>query len=196
MKRTIVVVIAVLLVLIAVAGGGLAVLLTKAGGFSTRENPTALEHVLARETRHLAIPRGAREMTNPIHVTRELLVEARRHFADHCATCHANDGSGNTEIGRMLYPKAPDMRLADTQSLSDGELYFIIQNGVRLTGMPAWGSNSGHDHDSWALVHYIRRLPNLTAEEIEDMKHYNPRSPAEMEEEKQEEEFLNGGPQK
>jgi mono/diheme cytochrome c family protein len=196
MKRTNVVVIAVLLVLIAVAGGGLALFLTRAGGFSTRENPTALEHVLARAARHLAIPRGAREMTNPIPATPELLVEARRHFADHCATCHANDGSGNTEIGRMLYPKAPDMRLADTQSLSDGELYFIIQNGVRLTGMPAWGSNSGHDHDSWVLVHFIRRLPNLTAQEIEDMKHYNPRSPAEMEEEKEEEEFLNGGPQK
>jgi hypothetical protein len=95
-----------------------------------------------------------------------------------------------------LYPKAPDMRRADTQSLSDGELYFIIHNGIRMSGMPAWGPDSDHDHDSWALVHFIRHLSSLSAAELEDMKRYNPRSPAEMEEEKQEEEFLNGNSQK
>lgn len=183
-----------LLVLLAV--GCFAYFIGRSHGFSTRAKPTALERIMAREARHLAIPRSAREQANPVTPTPELLVEARRHFADHCATCHANDGSGNTEIGRMLYPKAPDMRQRDTQSLSDGELYFIIHNGVRLTGMPAWGSDSGHDHDSWALVHFIRHLPSLSAGEIEDMKHYNPRSPAEMLEEKEEEEFLNGQPQK
>jgi hypothetical protein len=56
--------------------------------------------------------------------------------------CHANNGSGETEIGRNLYPKAPDMRQTKTQSLSDGELYYIIRNGVPMTGMPAWGDPS------------------------------------------------------
>ena len=63
-----------------------------------------------------------------------MIAEGRDHFADHCATCHANDGSGNTEMGRGLYPKAPDMRLPATQNLSDAELFYIIENGVRLTG--------------------------------------------------------------
>jgi mono/diheme cytochrome c family protein len=186
----------VMALLVLLAAGCFAYFMGRSHGFSTRAKPTALERIMAREARHLAIPRSAREQANPVAATPELLVEARRHFADHCATCHANDGSGNTEIGRMLYPKAPDMRQGDTQSLSDGELYFIIHNGIRLTGMPAWGSDSGHDHDSWALVYFIRHLPNLTPGEIEDMKHYNPRSPAEMQEEKEEEEFLNGQPQK
>ena len=61
--------------------------------------------------------------------------------ADHCATCQANGGSGQTEIGQNLYPKAPDMRLPRTQNLRDGEIYYIINNGVRLTGMPAWGES-------------------------------------------------------
>lgn len=121
-----------------------------------------------------------------------LIREASHHFADHCVSCHGNDGSGNTEIGRNLFPRALDMRLPATQSLSDGELYYIIHNGIRMSGMPAWGPESGHDHDSWALVLFIRRLPLLTSAEVEEMKRYNPRSPAEPQQEKEEEEFLNG----
>ena len=151
---------------------------------------------MARTARGMAIPSSAKETKNPVPLTPELMQEARRHFADHCATCHANDGSGNTEIGQNLYPKAPDMRQQRTQSLSDGEIYFIIHNGVRLTGMPAWGPPSGPDNDSWALVHFIRRLPDLTADELKDMEQFNPHSHMEMKEEKEEEDFLNGNTEK
>jgi Cytochrome C oxidase, cbb3-type, subunit III len=122
-----------------------------------------------------------------------LLQESARHFADHCASCHGNDGSGNTEMGRNFYPPAPDMRLAATQELSDGELYYIIHNGVRWTGMPAWGEpGNDNDLDNWKLVFFIRHLPHLTAAEIHDMERFNPRSDADREEEKEEQEFLNG----
>jgi mono/diheme cytochrome c family protein len=80
--------------------------------------------------------------------TKQVLAEARAHFADHCAICHSNNGSGNTQIGQNLYPKAPDMRLPQTQNLSDGEIYYTIHNGIRLTGMPAWGTEV-KDDDSW-----------------------------------------------
>ena len=163
---------------------------------SARAQPSVLETLLARQIRRLAVPRSLRHQQNPVPSTPDLLVEARRHFADHCATCHGNDGSGNTEIGQHLYPRAPDMRLAATQSLHDGELYYIIHNGIRFTGMPAWGPDTSHDHDSWELVHFIRHLPRLTSQEIEDMRQFNPKSPAEIEEEKEEEEFLNGKPSK
>ena len=106
---------------------------------------------------------------------------------------HTNDGSGNTEMGRGLYPKAPDMREANTQSLSDGELFYIIHNGIRLTGMPAWGdSPPEEDQDSWKLVHFIRHLPKISQEELEEMKKLNPKSPQEKEEEQEEEKFLQG----
>src|SRR5213593_556969 len=72
-------------------------------GFSARDQPTAVEAVLARRMRHLAVPRSAREMKNPISLTPEVLTEARGHFADHCALCHANDGKGESQIGRNLY---------------------------------------------------------------------------------------------
>jgi cbb3-type cytochrome c oxidase subunit III len=163
-------------------------------GLSTREEPTATERVLARATRRWAIPRGGRTATNPVAFSTEVWAESRAHFADHCATCHANDGSGQTEIGQRFYPKVPDMRLEETQELTDGELYWIIENGVRLTGMPAWGPGGGADPDTWKLVHFIRRLKELTPEQLEEMKALNPKSPAEIREEQDDQRFLSGEP--
>ena len=110
-----------------------------------------------------------------------------------CATCHANDGSGQTPIGKNVYPKAPDLRLPDTQSMSDGELFWIIHNGIRFTAMPAWGEGDPEkDLDSWKLVHFIRHLPQLTAEELEEMKSLNPKTKHELEEAAAFDRFLQG----
>src|SRR5215467_5185045 len=114
-------------------------------GLSARARPSALEASVANVMRKLAMPSRARSTANPVPDSPEVQRDARRHFADHCAICHGNDGGGDTTIGRNLYPKAPNMRLAATQALTDGELYWIIENGVRLTGMPAWGDGSATD---------------------------------------------------
>jgi mono/diheme cytochrome c family protein len=162
-------------------------------GFSAKTEPHAVEILIARQIRHLAIPLGKRNAVNPVPATADVLKEARGHFADHCAVCHANDGSGRTPIGRNVYPKAPDMRLDDTQSLSDGELFWVIHNGIRFTGMPAWGSGEPEkDMDSWKLVHFIRHLPQITQEELEEMKALNPKTPGEILEEAGFDQFLGG----
>jgi mono/diheme cytochrome c family protein len=161
-------------------------------GFSARAQPSVLERIVVRATRRLAIPAKAGRASNPIAFTPDIWAQSRAHFADHCALCHANDGSGRTEIGRSLFPNAPDMRLADTQDLTDGELYWIIENGVRLTGMPAWGPGGGNDADTWKLVHFIRHLNDLTADQLNDMKALNPRTRAELEEERDDDRFLDG----
>jgi mono/diheme cytochrome c family protein len=165
-------------------------------GMTARNSPGPLETRLGHIARALATPKSFREMKNPMTATPELLVEARRHFADHCSGCHANDGSGKTDMGQKLYPRAPDMRLPETQSLTDGELYYIVENGVRFTGMPAWGEGGTNDHDTWHLVLFIRHLPHLTNDEVLDMQNSNPRSPSEMKEEQDEENFLNEEPAK
>jgi mono/diheme cytochrome c family protein len=162
-----------------------------ATGLNARDTPGAMETRLAITLQRLAIPRGARSLADPMQATPELLVEARRHFADHCASCHGNDGSGATEMGQKLYPRVPDMRSAQTQNLSDGEIYYIIENGVRFTGMPAWGAGGANDHDTWHLVLFIRHLPKLTDADLQDMKEHNPRSPGDIKEEELENEFLN-----
>jgi mono/diheme cytochrome c family protein len=181
------------LVVLVAAGAAFGVVVLIHHGVSARDQPTAIEALVARRLRHLAVPRSARQAQNPVLATPDVLAEARAHFADHCASCHGNDGSGQTEIGQHLYPKAPDMRQTDTQSLSDGELFYIIHNGVRLTGMPAWGDDSpAEDQESWKLVHFIRHLPEISPAELEEMKKRNPKSPQEMEEEEEEQQFLQG----
>ena len=164
------------------------------GGVSARVNPSTLEIMMARELRHMAIPKSARKLQNPVTETPENLRDARLHFADHCAICHANDGSCDTPFGRNLYPKPPDLRRELTQKLKDGEIFWIIENGVRFTGMPAFGGAHGSEEDSWKLVLFIRHLPQLTAEERMEMEQYNPKSPGDREEEQEENEFLGGKP--
>ena len=161
-------------------------------GFSARDNPSAMEAYLAKAARKLSIPASERYAKNPFPPTADVLSEARAHFANHCATCHGNDGSGKTEIGQNLYPKPPDMRQSETQNLTDGQIYYIIHNGIRLTGMPAWGG-PGEDDDSWKLVLFIRHLPQMTPQEMKEMEPLNPKSAAERSEEEDEQRFLNEG---
>ena len=154
-------------------------------GFSAKPEPHALEVLVARQIRHLAIPLEQRNTPNPIPVNPGIMKESLAHFADHCATCHANDGSGQTPIGKNVYPKAPDLRLSHTQSMSDGEIFWVIHNGIRFTAMPAWGEGDpAEDKNSWKLVHFIRHLPKLTPEELDQMKTFNPTTKKDLEEER------------
>jgi len=178
-------------VLLLAAAAVLPPVLLLQGGISARPDPGALEVGVARRLRSLLIPAAARQARNPLGPDPRHLDEGRAHFADHCAGCHANDGSGDTPLGRSLSPRAPDMRGGPTQRLSDGELFYIIENGVRLTGMPAWGG-SGRPEESWKLVQFIRHLPALTPDEVARMEALNPRSVAEWQERQAEEEFLRG----
>lgn len=156
------------------------------GPLSARATPSRLETTIALQLRHLSIPAEQRARTNPLPASADNLHEGLEHFADHCATCHANDGGGDTPIGRGLYPKPPPLRETRTQSLSDGELFAIIQNGIRFTGMPAFGGPGGEhgDEDTWHLVQFIRHLPKLTDKERAEMAKLNPQPPAEAPEEK------------
>jgi mono/diheme cytochrome c family protein len=182
----------VLIVIAAVIGGVLAYSIVRRG-LSARGEPTRVEEWVARTMRSLATPSAVRSTRNPVEPSEAVLTEGLEHFADHCAMCHANNGSGDTEIGRGLYPRAPDMRAAATQELTDGELFSIIENGIRLTGMPAWGTGTPEgERASWALVHFIRRLPTLTDEEIARMEALNPKTSEQWREEEEARRFLAG----
>ncbi|HUS08776.1 MAG TPA: c-type cytochrome [Bryobacteraceae bacterium] len=156
----------------------------KSHGFSARAKPSAMEAMLARHVRRIATDPGVKGRTNPLQPTPLAIAEARDHFADHCALCHANDGSGKTVIGANMYPPAPDMRDKGTQNLTDGELFSIIQNGIRFTGMPGWG---GEDQENWQLVLFIRHLPQLSEKErqlMNEVNHLDPDAAVENEEKK------------
>jgi mono/diheme cytochrome c family protein len=166
-----------------------------AAGISARPEPSRLETKLARGARHLLIPAAARALANPVPASPEAIARGRAHFADHCATCHGNDGKGGTSYGRRMFPRAPDMTLPATQELSDGELFWIVEHGVRLTGMPGFGDDDpANDAESWELVHFLRTLPRITSAELVEMERLNPTlSRAAVEHERELEEFLAGG---
>jgi len=163
------------------------------GAFSAKQQPSELEIKLARLARHLATPIEWSDAANPIPFSPEVLGDALHHFADHCATCHANDGSGKTKMGPNFNPPVPDLRSEYVQSLSDGELFYVIHFGIRLTGMPAWGGKDPKkDIESWKLVHFIRHLPEITPEEISAMKTFNPMTLEERAEQEAMDRFLAG----
>jgi mono/diheme cytochrome c family protein len=184
------VVFALVMAIAAIAAGGIAGSLILHDGLSATATPTKLEAFFARHARALAIPANARATKNPLPVSPAILQDARRHFADHCAVCHGNDGDANTMLGRGMYPKPPDLRQPETQNLSDGEIFWIIEHGVRFTGMPAFTSHGGDQQDTWKLVLFIRHIASLSPAERMDMEQHNPKGPEDREEEKDENNYL------
>jgi Cytochrome C oxidase, cbb3-type, subunit III len=167
--------------------------LVRGRGVDTRGEPSWVEARTALFLRSWLTPDEFKRRLNPVTASPGILVSAREHFADHCASCHGNDGSGNTEMGRKLYPRVPDLRLPRTQRLTDGELFYFIEHGIRLTGMPGWSNGTPEGETaSWHLVHFIRHLPSLTPGELQEMERFNPRSQSDLDQEKAIEDFLNG----
>jgi cytochrome c553 len=182
-----------IIALLFLIGAILAALWLLPGTFSAKATPPEWEIKAARFIRHLATPSKFLKMSNPVRFSPEILAEARHHFADHCANCHGNDGSGKTTMGPNFYPPVPDLRKSEIQTMADGELFYVIHYGIRFTGMPAWGKGPPEeDLQSWKLVLFIRHLPNITPEEIAEMKQYNPLTRAERERQEALDRFLSG----
>jgi mono/diheme cytochrome c family protein len=166
----------------------------RGSGISARRTPFVGEERLARAAWRFLVPHDLRDAANPVPNSPEVLQKALEHFADHCALCHGNDGSGDTVIGRRVFPVTPDLRAARTQNLTDGELFYAIEQGVPWTAMPAWttGTEDGA-RESWELVRFIRHLPAITAAELTQMESLNPRSPAQDQRDRDIDDFLRGG---
>jgi len=160
LKSTLVLLVGIALVV--VVGG--AVLVRR--GIRATATPSAWEVSLARSVRNFGIPRQERNQKNPYGPTSDVARDGRESFLSHCAACHGIDGSGKTPMGQNLYPRVPDLRASATQTLTDGEIHYIIRNGVPLTGMPAWSDPQLEASGAtWKLVLFIHTLQPLSGEE-------------------------------
>ncbi len=137
--------------------------------FAATAAPGRFESSMALRLRNRSIPAGAKAMQNPLAGRTDAWRDALNHFGDHCAVCHGNDGKGGSEIGRRMSPRVPDMTRPRTQNLTDGEIFYIISNGVRWTGMPAWKDEHSAE-ETWQLVSLIRRLPRLTPNDVQQIE--------------------------
>jgi mono/diheme cytochrome c family protein len=151
------------------------------GGFGARAKASRAEAFAAEALRDLATPGAAKARRSPVAATPDVLARGRRHFAEECALCHGNDGRGG-ELGRSVFPPVPDLRrsLAD---MSDGEIFHVVEEGIRFSAMPAFGhpGDDGEAREHWEVVAFLRHLPEVTPAEVEEMRRWNPRSPAEGE---------------
>ena len=124
---------------------------------SARTVPSQAETTVATFLLHHSVPAVAQEETNPLGNDRAEIAAGADLFKQKCEVCHAYDGRGKTQIGSGEYPRPPSLRAA-VASMSDGEIFYHIRNGIRNTGMPAWNMP---DRQIWQLTAYIRHLPRV-----------------------------------
>ncbi len=131
--------------------------------WSATSKPGALETRIARAVIDRWAALNANPQTNPLPPNAENLELGRKDFKEHCATCHGLDGSGRNQVEADFYP--PVSRLTgETQKFSDAELYFVISQGIRLSGMPGFARSHKRD-EIWRVVLWTRHLAHLTPDE-------------------------------
>ena len=111
----------------------------------------------------VVIPLQAKDLESPLALSPAILRQGQAIFGQACAICHGADGRAQTELGRAMYPPAIDLTSPHVMSWTDAELFWIIQNGIRLTGMPSWRGRISEE-DTWKLVHFLRSLPAAAAQ--------------------------------
>jgi mono/diheme cytochrome c family protein len=142
-----------------VIGAMLGALLT---GCTANKPPSDGETSLANAAKDVTIPLEAGKMKNPLPETDEVVSQGQEVFLGSCAQCHGANARGDADLGRSMNPPAMDLSSTHVQHWSDAELFWIIQNGVRLTGMPSWKSSIS-DNDTWKLARFIHKLPAASA---------------------------------
>ncbi len=130
---------------------------------TAHKEPSKVEMALANMAKDVVIPLEAKNLKSPLPATDEVVKQGEQVYMQACSMCHAMDGHARTELGRGMYPPAMDLTSPHVQHWSDAELFWIIQNGVRMTGMPSWKSSIS-ETDTWKLVHFVRGLPRLESE--------------------------------
>ena len=160
---------------VGIALGALAILAAAAyflllpGLSLARNDPPAIETNVATWLLHHSVPAADKKKTSPLGKDVADIKAGRELYRQKCESCHAYDGGGKTEIGAGLYPRPPILKTL-VSSLSDGEIFYHIHNGIRNTAMPAWNMP---DREVWQLVAYLRHLPlvaSLAAQTAEDRK--------------------------
>lgn len=123
------------------------------------QEPGRLETLVADRGRHFLIHRASRRgIPPPPADLKASIASGSVLYGLECGMCHGPDGHAQTPMGRWMYPRAADLTREEVQRYSDQELFWIVQNGIRLSGMPAFGKVETEEH-IWNLVHYVRTLP-------------------------------------
>jgi mono/diheme cytochrome c family protein len=132
------------------------------------QEPGHLETRFATQAKHLLIRWNSRQGIPPAPADLQAsIAEGDKLYATDCSMCHGSDGQTPTDNGRWMYPRASDLTSRTVQSYSDRELFWIVKNGIRLSGMPAFGKVESDEH-IWNLVNYLETLRGSNHREGKD----------------------------
>ena len=123
---------------------------------------------LINEMREASIEHHSKGIKAPSTTGPNMIREGVEHFHEMCRLCHGSPGFDKEEFGEGLYPKPPDLASKDIQQESDPEIFWVLKNGIKLTGMPAFGPTHD-DNELWGMVYVVRRLPGLKPEQYKEM---------------------------
>ena len=143
---------------------GFLIVVTGAFDVAAVSPPSKMETRIANFTLKRSVARRAPRIANPMTASPEVWRAGLSHFKENCVMCHGAPGVDESEFGQGLNPPAPDLTLPAIQKMSDGELFWIVSNGIRMTGMPAF-SPTHKPEEVWKIVSFVRHLPELTDEE-------------------------------
>ena len=133
---------------------------------STLDN--AFEQSLFRTAMRRSVLAMSRSIGQPPRFTDHMVKDGFDHYEDMCGGCHGGPGIERGEIGKGLNPPAPD--LADAvPAWSPGQLFWIVKNGLKMTGMPSFGKTHD-DNQIWSIVAFIEQLPGMSDEQYREMK--------------------------
>jgi mono/diheme cytochrome c family protein len=104
-----------------------------------------------------AVPADYKRMDNPLSPDEQTLSAGRTVYLGNCAVCHGAGGTGDTDIGRNMYPPAADLTSRRVIDMNDGEIAWIVKFGLSFVGMPAFGTVL-EDRQVWQAVSFIRSL--------------------------------------
>ena len=120
--------------------------------------PNKVESAVTNEVKH-EVTIGGKDVKNPIPYSADAAKEGQEHFGHHCQICHGLDGQGTgVPFAAKMQPPVADLASKDVQDYADGQLKWIIENGISPSGMPGW-KGILDDNEMWNVVHYIRHLP-------------------------------------
>jgi mono/diheme cytochrome c family protein len=125
---------------------------------SALPEPGKTESYLASRAKHAIVRGNSRGIAPPPTPNTEANPpEGEKLFGIECAVCHGMEGSTPSDAGRWMYPRAANLSAPDVQRYSDAELFWIVKNGIRLSGMPGYGEVETNAN-IWNLVRYVRSL--------------------------------------
>jgi mono/diheme cytochrome c family protein len=161
--------------------GFLTVLALLLSACTAHEKPSNVETALATMAKDIVIPIETENLKNPLRNNEQVVSEGQQIFRQSCAICHGTDGHGQTTLGQGMYPPVMDLTSPHVQHWNDSQMFWIIQNGVRMTGMASWKGTIS-PNDTWKLVIFIHHLPDLNRTEAKNASEPEPpeKTPAQL----------------